>query len=301
MASSMPRIWPAFLGLLLLSPCSLGSRTSGDPAGRPPLPVPIQAAPATTKPQMMSRLLALAADYCARLSRASIDFVCLEEVSETIIEQQPYVRPSPHGRPAWQDEVVEHKYLYDYQFIVEGGNKTEKRRILEIDGIKQKVEDTELDTRTFFYKNVLFGAVDLLAGSRQGFYRYELKGRESLAGQAVAVIDAVPIPGLAAVVNRGTAWIRESDAAILKIVWNVTSMENSPAILKTAKELKGTPQILQVTEFELEKNGVRFPNRFRIEEAYIDKKGKKHVRSTLDAVYRDYKFFTVETEATFKK
>jgi hypothetical protein len=282
---AMGRILLAFLCLFLISPYRLGSGTSVDSAGRSSLPTLIQVAPAGTEQQMMSRLLAQAAGYCARLSRASIDFVCLEEVSETIIEQQPYVRPSPHGRPVWQDEVVGHKYLYDYQFIV------------EFDGIKQKAEDTELDTRTFFYKNVLFGAVDLLAESRQSFYRYELKGRESQAGQTVAVIEAVPAPGLAVDVNRGTVWIRESDAAILKIVWNVTSMENSAAVRKTAKELQGTPQILQITEFGLEKNGIRFPNRFRIEEAYIGKNGKKRLRSVLDAVYRDYKFFTVAVDA----
>jgi len=245
---------------------------------------------------MLGRLLAMAADYCDRLSRASIDFVCLEEVSERVFERSPQYPSSPFGRPGWRNDVVAHTYLYDYQFIVENGRKTEKRRILELDGVKKDAEDTGLDTRTFFYKNVLFGAVDLLAASRQGFYRYELKDREFLAGQAVAVIDAVPVPGLGVIVNRGTVWIRESDAAILKIIWNVASMEKSPAILETAKELKGTPQILQVTEFGLEKNGVRFPNRFRIEEAYVNKKGKKKVRSAIDAEYRDYKFFTVEVE-----
>jgi len=285
----MRNLRPAILFLFLLAASGLAPAAPGQvsaPPGEPP---------------SLDRLLAQAADYCGRLSRASIDFVCLEEVAETIIEKQPFVRPSPHGRPVWQDETVKHTYLYDYQFVVEGGNKTERRRILELDGMKQKPEDTSLDTRTYVYKNVLFGAVDLLAGSRQGFYRYELKGRESQAGQAVAVIDAVPVPGLAAIVNRGTVWIREGDAAVLKILWNVAAAENSAAIRKTAKELKGTPQIQQVTEFGFEKNGVLFPSRFRIEEAYLDKKGKKKVRSVIEAVYRDYKFFTVVVDSPVVK
>lgn len=284
----MGKIRPAVLCLLLLAVSGLGPLTPGQVSAPP------------GEPQSIDRLLAQAADYCARLSRASIDFVCLEEVTETIIEKQPYIRPSPHGLPVWQDETVEHTYLYDYQFIVENGKKTERRRILELDGMKQEPEDTSLDTRTYVYKNVLFGAVDLLSESRQGFYRYELKGRESQAGQAVAVIDAVPAPGLA-VVNRGTVWIRESDAAVLKIVWNVAETEHSAAIRETAKELKGTPQIQQATEFGFEKNGVLFPSRFRIEEAYIDKKGKKKVRSVIDAVYRDYKFFTVVVDSPVVK
>jgi hypothetical protein len=288
----------ALLCLVLLSAFILGSEMSGGPAGDPAPPIPVQASPGQDEPQLLNRLLVRAADYCARLSRASLDFVCLEEVSEKTYEQSPFSPPSPGAFLGRRNDIVEHRYLYDYQFVTEDGQKTEKRRILQIDGIKRKAEDTALDTTTFFYQNVLFGPVDLLAGSRQGFYRYTLRGREFMAGQAVAVIEAVPAPGLAISVNQGTIWIRESDAAILKIVWNVRSMENSAAIRETAKKYNGTPQILQVTEFQVEKNGVHFPNRFSVEEAYVNKKGKKLVRSVLDAVYRDYKFFTVEVETS---
>ncbi len=280
----MERFRSAFLGLLLFSTLVFGSSSS------------IQAPASTAGGPELSRLLALAADYCDRLSRASIDFVCLESVSETIVETKPFVRPSPHGLPTWYDTAVEHRYLYDYQFIVENGQKTEKRRLLAIDGVKKKGEVSYLHARTFLYKNVLFGAVDLLAGSRQGFYDYEIKGRESLRGQAALVIDAAPRPGVAAVVNLGTVWLREEDGAILKIVWNVKSMQNDPDIREMAKVFKATPEIQQVTEFGLEKNRVRFPSRFHVEEAYIDEKGQKTVRSILDTVYRDYKFFTVDFE-----
>lgn len=280
----MGRSRSAFLGLLLFPALVLGSSSS------------IQAPTSTSGTPDLSRLLALAADYCDRLSRASIDFVCLESVSETIVETKPFIRPSPHGLPTWYDTAVEHQYLYDYQFIVENGQKTEKRRLLEIDGIKKKGDASYLHARSFLYKNVLFGAVDLLAGSRQGFYHYEIKGRESLGGQAALVIDAAPRPGLPGVVNSGTAWLREEDGAILKIAWNVKAMGNDPDIREMAKAYKSMPEILQVTEFGLEKNRVRFPSRFHIEEAYISEKGRRTVRSILDAVYRDYKFFTVAVE-----
>ena len=127
------------------------------------------------------------------------DFICLEDVSETIHDRA-------HGWPSQQFVTVEHNYLYDYQFIVENGQKTEKRLILERDGIKKKAEATDIDTLTFFYKNVLFGAVDLLDDSRQSLYRYEVKGRESLAGQTALVIDAAPIPGLGLKINAGIGW-----------------------------------------------------------------------------------------------
>jgi hypothetical protein len=244
----------------------------------------------------MRRLLALAADYCDRLSRASLDFVCLEEVTETIYERTPQYPASSWGRPGWRDQVVKHDSLYDYQFVVEKGQKIEKRRILERDGIRQNGEETGLDTLTFFYTNVLFGAVDLLAASRQGFYRYEVKGRESQGGFPALVVEARPVQGLEVAANQGTVWLRQADGAVLKIVWDVTSMARTAAIQAAAKEYRGIPQVLQVTEFGLEKNGIRFPARFRIEEAYVRQKGKKRVRSVLDAVYRDYRFFTVEVD-----
>ncbi|MEN6561122.1 MAG: hypothetical protein ABFD52_10145 [Acidobacteriota bacterium] len=259
---------------------------------------PSQAAAAGSEAGTLTRALAQAGDYCARLARASIDFVCLEEVTERIQERNPVYPASAFGRPGWRNDVVEHQYLYDYQFVTEDGQRTEKRRVLKIDGIKRKDEAADLDTLTFLYKNVLFGAVDLLDETRQGFYRYALKGREMMDGQPALVIEATAAPGLAVDVHRGTVWLRESDAAILKIVWNGASLERNAAIRMTAKEFKGAPQILQVTEFGLEKNGVRFPTRFAVEEAYITKRGRKVVRSTMDAVYRDYKFFTVEVATT---
>lgn len=259
---------------------------------------PSQAAAPGSEAATLTRALAQAGDYCARLTRASIDFVCLEEVTERIQERNPVYPSSAFGRPSWRNDIAEHQYLYDYQFVTEHGQKTEKRRVLKIDGIKRKDEASDLDTLTYIYKNVLFGAVDLLDETRQGFYRYALKGREMMDGQPALVIEATPAPGLAVDVHRGTVWLRESDAAILKIVWNGASLERNAAIRMTAKEFKGAPQILQVTEFGLEKNGVRFPTRFAVEEAYITKRGRKIVRSTMDAVYRDYKFFTVEVATT---
>jgi hypothetical protein len=283
------------VGLFVLASSVLASAVadhSAEASGR----AIVQAAPAAAGPRAPGRLLDLAADYCARLSRSSIDFVCLEDITERIQERNSVNYPS--ARPAWRYEVATHHYLYDYQFVVENGRKTEKRRMLERDGIKTNEEAVGLDTLSFFYKNVLFGPVNLLDAPRQGFYCYTLEGRETWDGRPVSIIAADPAPGLGLKLNRGTVWIREDDAAILKIAWNMADMERTRAILETAKEFKGAPQIQQVTEFGLEKNGIRFPSRFGIEEAYIDKKGRKRVRSELDVVYRDYKFFTVETSIT---
>jgi hypothetical protein len=245
----------------------------------------VQEYPEMAELEKMKLLLLKASDYCARLSQASLDFVCLEDISEKIQDT------SLHGT-----EEHKHKYFYDYQFVKKHGQGVEKRRLLERDGINEKGNDEHLVTVSFFYRNVLFGAVDLLAQSFQHLYRYDLKGRELLDGEGVCVIDAVPVPGVPEDINQGRIWIRENDGRVLKILWNVRSMERHSEIQKTAKYYRGKPEIIAITEFGFEKNGIRFPSRFLIEEAYISKKGKKFIKSVTEVVYRDYKFFTVEVD-----
>ncbi|MGB8959494.1 MAG: hypothetical protein WCC00_10860, partial [Candidatus Aminicenantales bacterium] len=238
-------------------------------------------------------LLRKARDYCDRLSRASLDFVCVEDITEKSESRWPRIRLS-NALP-W-NRAEEHRYLYDYQFISKNGQRTEKRRLLEYDGVKEGSELTNLITRSFDYRNVLFGAVDLLAESFQNLYRYRLKGRELLDGEDVCVIDAIPVSGVPEDINQGRIWIRENDASVLKVLWNVQWMERLPDIQEAAKRYKGQPEITAITEFKFEKNGVRFPSRFLIEEAYITNKGKKLIGSIISVVYRDYRFFTVEVE-----
>jgi hypothetical protein len=47
------------------------------------------------------------------------------------------------------------------------------------------------------------------------------------------------------------------------------------------------------------RRGFYFPSRYLIEEAYIDKKGKKIISSLTEVIYKDYKFFTVETDVKY--
>ncbi|MBP1768405.1 MAG: hypothetical protein H6P98_2520, partial [Candidatus Aminicenantes bacterium] len=54
-----------------------------------------------------------------------------------------------------------------------------------------------------------------------------------------------------------------------------------------------------ITEYGFEKNGIRFPSRDYSEEAYIKPDGKKFVRSRTSVVYKDYKFFIVETDVKY--
>jgi hypothetical protein len=51
-----------------------------------------------------------------------------------------------------------------------------------------------------------------------------------------------------------------------------------------------------MTEFDFEKNKIRFPSKFLLEEEYIRPEGGRYKKSEIIVRYKDYKFFTVETE-----
>jgi len=257
---------------------------------------------AQTDQVKIMQILKKSREYCRRLSQVALYFVCMEEISEKSINVVQVVKMI-RGMGSWfveKEVVIKHKYLYDYQFIRKDDRKIEKRILLEEDGVKKKEEVTRLKTTMFQYKNVLFGPVNLLSEERQQFFNYKMIGGELLDGERTLVIEVVPMPTIREQILWGKIWVKEDDLSILKIEWNQDRMVHSAVIKDMSRRYKGEPRITHITEFGFEKNGIRFPSRYFIEEAYIKKKGKKIVHSETHVVYKDYKFFTVETDVKLK-
>jgi hypothetical protein len=248
----------------------------------------------------MMQILKRSREYCRRLAQVALDFVCMEEVSEKYIDVVQFVERFSIGAVLEKEVVRKHKYLYDYQFIRKDGRKIEKRILLEENGIKKSEEVSKLKTRMFQYKNVIFGPANLLAEDRQQLFNYKMIGDELIDGERALVIEAIPLPWVSEEVLWGKIWVSNSDFSILKIEWNQDRMSHSAVIKDMAKRYEAESRITHITEFGFEKNGIRFPNRYFIEEAYIKKNGKKIIHSEINVTYRDYKFFTVETDVKFK-
>jgi len=88
--------------------------------------------------------------------------------------------------------------------------------------------------------------------------------------------------------------------AILKIEWEQESMENFEEIERIAESIKATPLITFISEFGFEKNKIRFPNRYSVEEIYIPRPGRRRIlKSKITVVYDNYKFFTVDTKVKY--
>jgi hypothetical protein len=263
-------------GILLLSGCILISLA----------PRPFGRQPGTQEQADSSRLAAIlkkTGEYCQRLDRAALDFICLEDVTEMTRSLTPH---------------TDH-YIYDYQFIRKNEETREKRNLVEVNGKKAAVKDSPLNTVAFQYKNVLFGPVGLLSHDWQAYYDYRLAGEEIFNNKKAVVIEATPNAFLTTPHPYGKIWINEEGGSVLKIVWDQKSLGNFQSAREWAEIHDAEPQITAFSEYGIEKNGLRFPSRSYTENAFIDKDKRVTINSSMLIIYRDYKFFTVETEVKY--
>ena len=253
----------------------------------------------------LAAILQKSEEYCRRLEKAVLDFVCLEEVTEA---SRYYASDSDDYRFDYQFDRINASrnhtpqkdvYLYDYQFIRKGMETQEKRNLISVNGKKKNIQDSSLLTAMFFYKNVLFGPAGLLSKSWQGYFDYKLVGEDVVNKEKTVVIEATPGPSLTEPHLYGRVWVKEDEGSILKIVWDQKSLGNFQSIEEWAKANDAEPRVTAYSEYGFEKNGLRFPSRNYAENAIIKKGGQKYVLTQISVRYKNYKFFTVETRIEY--
>jgi hypothetical protein len=262
--------------------------------------------PGTAQEVPLSTILNRALRYCRRLENAALDFVCLEEVSEKIdlsrdAEDEVYV-PLNTGIKT-QIRVAKRKqentYLYDFQFTRKGELKKENRNLLQKNGKPVKEKNAPLETTVVEVHNVLFGPLGLLSENWQGYHDYQFVAEEDADGEKVAVVDVTPKSTISRAHGYGRVWVREADGSVTKIEWKPESIAGLESLEARAKKYGSELAVSLITEYGFEQNGIRFPSRDYSEEAYAKPDGKKFVRSRTSVVYKDYKFFIVETDIKY--
>ena len=245
-----------------------------------PIQSPSQQAPDDPR---LAAILKKAADYCGRLDKAALDFVCLEDVAEMTRRYTP------------RTDV----YLYDYQFVRKGAETREKRDLISFNGKKTSVGDSPLYTVMFQYKNVLFGPVGLLSHAWQAYHDYRLIGEDVFNNEKAVVVQVTPNAFLVTPHCYGQVWIREEDGSVLKIIWDQESLGNFQSAEEWARVHDAKPLITAFSEYGYEKNGLRFPSRSYTENSLVNKENQKYIGGAMLISYKNYKFFTVETEIKY--
>jgi hypothetical protein len=254
------------------------------------------------------------AEYCLRLEQAALNFVCLENITEKInrskdikLNQSASVDLTTDGTWARSEagipsSKVKRTFLYDFQYVREGKGIKETRTLLRENGQVKKEENAILKTSNFVYRNALLGPVAIFGRQWHDVYDYKAAGERRLGDRLCIVIDVSPkSPEANFGFLFGRAFIEKTTLEILKIEWSEQRIGNYEVFEKRGERYGMKPHISMTSEFEVEKSGIRFPSRHFIEEAYLNKKGKKFVRSETSVAYTDFRFFTVTVEETIAK
>jgi hypothetical protein len=264
----------------------------------------------------LGKILEKCAEYCEKLSNSVLFFVCMEKVTEEhfgsifrpiISEGRREINKkmskfykdlaaNPHAS-------VRIKYLYDYQLIRKEGEVTEKRKLLEMDGEKQDQDNARLQTK-FHHKNIIGGPIGLLSSFWQEYHDYRIVKEGKFKGDKVYIIEVTPKPDYNFNHLTGEIWVRKSDFSVMKLEWNQDGIEGYEMIKEKAKEYGLKPVITLTAEYAFEKNDIRFPSKYQIIEQYgpLIKRPRGRGRITYSKTmveYKDYKFFTVETEVKY--
>ncbi len=267
--------------------------------------LPSQKETAGVNQAKLKNILKKTAEYCERLKKMALFFVCHENIEEKIYfynRTRVYVSEDHESAAPLQKVNLKQRrmkkstYVYDYQMIKKR-DKEEEKRILLKEGKKGKhVENAELKIRTYKAKFLVYGPVGFLSYYWQNHFNYEISGQDEINGTKAIIISASPTESREENYYFGKIWVDEKDFSILKIMWDAKILEGYEE-----KAFPGVTKSLSWEVFyEVEKNGVRFPSRQLIKDIYLTEAGKQHPRFLTTFVYDNYKFFTVETEIQYE-
>jgi len=298
-----------FLAVALLAPvpAAAGAASPQQSPEKPALYVSTQ----------LDTLLAKAAEYCRKLESSAFDFVCREEIRETIDPKLDAYKGGPRVDAGSTNYLgpgasnflgptlvisgvkkIKRSFVYDYQCVRAGRTIRETRTQLEENGKRKVVPNAELQTSIVVWGTALLGPVGLFGERFQPGYEFKISGQDRIGETAVVIIDAAPKPGAPQTRNLyGKAWVDPATGDILKIEWSESRVGRHEVFERRGDLFKRTPRLVIRTEFSAEKNGIRFPSHLYVEEAYLKESGKAFIRSKTEVVYKDFKFFTVEYES----
>ena len=275
------------------------------------------------RPADLADILERCALYCDRLSGAILDFVCLERIDEMVADlaitskdttsagfedTQDLTKVAKSSDPGQVIHAVRVRkkvrssFVYDYQLIQDKpGHVTETRTLIKENGRSVLEKNAPLKTHAFNYGFIIMGPASLLGLDRQSLFDFKIIKETTLGKDRAVIIEATPKPESHGGILYGKIWVRKSDAGVLRIEWVPESIGHYERVLAVAKQIGAQPRLTLTTEFAFERNGVRFPSRYTIEEAYVFATSPPLIRSMTEVTQADYKFFTVETGVMIKE
>ena len=227
--------------------------------------------------KQLEPILKKCAEYCERLVHSVLFFVCKEKITEKISSRVAFIF-GPQGYLRSYSGTAASVYVYDYQLYRKGNDIKEQRILIEENGKKKHEENAQLKTRAFQHENIVLGPIGLLSSYWQTFHDYRVLKEEKFKGDETVIIEAILKPEYTFHHLSGKIWVRKSDLSILKIEWLQQSIKGYDRVEETAKKLGAKPRLTVIAEYAFEKNGIRFPSKYSLDEVYI-RRGSRYQAS----------------------
>ena len=252
----------------------------------------------------LEHILARCAEYCERLANSALFFVCQENIQEEIYQYQmrrivvdrnrQRAASMSHLQP--RPKRFANNYIYDYQLIKKGDSITENRILLKENGKEKNIKNSRLKTQRFYSERSVFGPVGFLSKVWQSMYNYKIKQEEKIDGKKAYVIEATPKQEIAGKPNYGKIWVDKEDFSIVRIEIEQESLAGFQEMIKESEKRGVKPIITVIHDYNVKKNGLRFPSQITFTEEYEHGSMGTLPKSRLLVTYDNYRFFTVEVE-----
>ncbi len=255
----------------------------------------------------LREILRSTGEYCERVKQIALHYVCQEK----IIDIENFFQGASRALGMQREEkafdirrVKRQTYRYDYQLIRKGDDLLEQRVMLEKNGRKKHQENTDLSHLKYYSQYLIFGPVGFLSLYWQNHFLYSFIGKDTIAGEAVFIIQADPTEVRLDNYSIGRIWVNK-DFQVVRVEWEPASIQNYEDEILISRLGPFQKKVVWTVEYTIEKNGVRFPSRQLIREIFFrssengfqQKAVKRETRFEYDA----YKFFIVETDVRFQK
>jgi hypothetical protein len=193
----------------------------------------------------------------------------------------------------------EEQTLLDYRVPRYGDEKT-----LSADAERVRLEQTGLPT----YLLRAYSWVFVFDRDNQQLYRYTLRGEDEALYRPAWRVDFEPVPPIRADFNDwfGSAWIDRATYQLLRVEAQRPEDRRQQRLLaRMAQDARGSEGYRgsfairsYSTEFDVEKNGMRFPGRAVIDQVEHVVRGGRVVENPvfhISQTYKRYRFFGVRT------
>jgi protein TonB len=271
--------------------------------------------------QELVTILHECADYCQKLDKAALDFICQEKIHDIYYGPDPKrsgytisfgkrtlsingriaAGPPRTFKPFWGVWKIErNQYLSDYLLVKKGQEIKERRVLLKENSRQVPAQKEYLKNPRFSGLKPFLAPSRVLGKERQELFSFSIiKDRENLYE-----IEAVPVSRYAGGIDYARIWVDKQDFQILKMEVKGIPLEGYNEVLEETTEHNVKPEFITTYSYKMEKEGLLFPDKVKVlvrYPMYPDETPFYKTKIKTNINYDDYQFFSVKTESDFDK